>query len=100
MDEEQKAKKGRTMSPEMLEKLALARKKALEVKKKLAAGGAEAKLAHLQAKMEKVKITKSKTSKATQPKEESSSDEEEPVKKVKHTARAVVEAKPKKKVKK
>ena len=50
-------KKGRTMSPEMLEKLSRARALALQRKKELKEGGDQAKLEHLQKKMDKVKVS-------------------------------------------
>ena len=48
-------RKKREMTPELLEKLALARAKALEVKRAEKEGGNEAKLANLQKRMDKLK---------------------------------------------
>jgi hypothetical protein len=70
-----KPKRTRKMTPEMLEKLAAARQKALEVKKKLK-GNEMAKIEHMQSKLEKKKAA---IVAATQPpKEEIAKPEPEP----------------------
>ncbi len=52
---EVKPKKKREMTPEMLEKLAIARQKALDAKKKIREGGEKAKLEVLEKKLNKLK---------------------------------------------
>jgi hypothetical protein len=79
----EKKKKTRTMTPEMLEKLALARQKALEVKRKLKEGGDAEKLKHYQTKCEKKKKasnseTKPEPEEEVKPEPEKEVVEEEP----------------------
>ena len=51
----QRVKGKRTMTPDMLDKLRLAREKAAQVKKELTAGGNVAKIEHLNKKLQKLK---------------------------------------------
>ncbi len=57
MAESEPKKRTRKMTDEMLAKLAVARQRAMEVKKKLKEGGDSVKIEHLQERIEKVKST-------------------------------------------
>lgn len=56
----EKTKPKRVMTPEMLEKLAVARQKSNEIRAKIKAEGEKGKLEHLQSKMDKIKLNKPK----------------------------------------
>ena len=63
--ETEKPKRTRQMTPELIAKLAEARKKALEIKQKLKEGGDKAKLEHYQEKLKKLSIKKEKPQEGT-----------------------------------
>ena len=63
--ETEKPKRTRQMTPELIAKLAEARKKALEIKQKLKEGGDKAKLEHYQEKLKKLNIKKQKPQEGT-----------------------------------
>ena len=69
--ETEKPKRTRQMTPELIAKLAEARKKALEIKQKLKEGGDKAKLEHYQEKLKKLSI-KNEKGKPLKPQEEDS----------------------------
>jgi len=76
--ETEKPKRTRQMTPELIAKLAEARKKALEIKQKLKEGGDKAKLEHYQEKLKKLSIKKGKPLKPQE--EEPIKPDEEPIK--------------------
>ena len=78
--ETEKPKRTRQMTPELIAKLAEARKKALEIKQKLKEGGDKAKLEHYQEKLKKLSIKKEKGTKVADNCLPLKPQEEEPIK--------------------
>ena len=78
--ETEKPKRTRQMTPELIAKLAEARKKALEIKQKLKEGGDKAKLEHYQEKLKKLSIKNEKGKPLKPQEEEPIKPDEEPIK--------------------